>query len=75
MTAPNRIVLTIIGALGVGGWGFALYRHPEFFASMNRRLGRKMFATPRYIAILRGIGVVEMVLAGVGVLSLFFLNH
>lgn len=74
MNPPNRIMLTICGALWVGGWGFAFYRYPKFLAERNRRFGRSMFATPKYMALLKGIGIVEMILAGVGVLSLFFLN-
>jgi hypothetical protein len=33
-----------------------------------------MFATPRYIALPKGIGIVEMVLAGIGIISLFLIN-
>jgi hypothetical protein len=74
MSPQNRIVFTVLAVLWVGGWGFAFYRYPEFFAEINRRLGRKMFATPRYIALLKGIGIVEMVLAGMGIISLFLIN-
>ena len=74
MSPPNPTILTIFGIFWVGGWGFALYRYPEFFAAINRRLGRKMFATPGYIAVLRVIGIAELILAGIGVISLFFLN-
>jgi hypothetical protein len=74
MSPQNRIIFTVLGGLWVGGWGFAFYRYPEFFASINQRLGRKMFATPRYIALLKGIGIVEMVLAGIGIISLFLIT-
>ena len=53
---------------------YKFYSHPEFFAEINRSLGRKMSATPRFIALLRVVGIIEMALAGFAVLSLFFLN-
>jgi len=34
-----------------------------------------MFATPRFIALLRVVGIVEMALAGFAILSLFFFNE
>ena len=75
MSPPERVLLTVLSSLFVGGAGFVFYRHPGFFAEMNRRLGRKMFATPRFIALLRVVGIVEMALAGFAILSLFFFNE
>ena len=74
MSPPERVLLTVLGSLCTGGAGFAFYSHPEFFAEINRSLGRKIFATPRFIALLRLVGIIEMALTGFAVISLFFLN-
>jgi hypothetical protein len=70
------IVLNIVGFFWVGGGGFLMFRYPKFFADFNPRFGLKRFSSPKYIAFLRGLGIVEMILAGVGavgfVVSLIF---
>jgi hypothetical protein len=47
-----------------------MFRCPKFFADLNVRFGFKMFSSPKYIAFTRGLGIVEMILAGVSVVSL-----
>jgi hypothetical protein len=70
------ILFNIVGFFWVGGWGFLMFRYPKFFADLNARFGLKMFSSPKYIAFTRGLGIVEMILAGVGavgfVVSLIF---
>lgn len=60
------IIFNIVGFCWVGGGGFLMFRYPTFFANLNARFGFKRFSLPKYIAFLRGLGILEMVLAGVG---------
>ena len=70
------ILFNIVAVFWVGGWGFLVFRYPKVFADLNARFGFKMFSSPKYIAFLRGFGILEMVLASVGavgfVVSLIF---
>jgi hypothetical protein len=63
------IVFTIVGVCWVGGWGYLMFRYPEFFAKINARFGFRMFASPKFIAFTRWMGIVEMTLAGLSVIS------
>ena len=64
-----RIIFTIVGVFWVGGWGYLMFRYPEFFAKINARFGFSMFASPKSIAFTRKIGILEMILAGLSVIS------
>lgn len=64
-----KLWFTAVGAIWVGGWGWLMYRYPEFFAKVNARFGFKQFTGPKYIEFLRRMGLLEMTLAGLGVLS------
>jgi hypothetical protein len=69
-----RIIFTIAGAIWVGGWGLLMFRYPEFFARFNARFGFGRFASPKYIAFLRWLGITEMILAVVSVISLIVMS-
>jgi hypothetical protein len=64
------IIFYIVGFFWVGGWGFVMFRYPKFFTDFNARFGFKMFSSPKYIAFTRKLGIVEMILTGVSVVSL-----
>jgi hypothetical protein len=64
------VIFNIVGFFWVGGGGFLMFRYPRFFADLNARFGFKMFSSPKYIAITRNLGLVEMILAGVSAISL-----
>jgi hypothetical protein len=64
------IIFNIAGFFWVGGWGFLIFRYPKFFGDLNTRFGFKMFSSPKYIAFIRKLGIVEMILAGVSAVSL-----
>jgi hypothetical protein len=64
-----HIVFTIFAVFWVGGWGFLMFRYPEFFAKINARFGFRKFTSPRAIAFIRWMGIVEMTLAGISVVS------
>jgi hypothetical protein len=64
-----HIVFTICAVVWVGGWGFLMFLYPEFFATINARFGFRKFTSPRGIAFIRWVGIVEMALAGISVVS------
>jgi hypothetical protein len=71
MSSKNIYIIFYIAAFfWVGGWGFLMFRYPKFFADFNARFGFKMFSSPKYIAFLRKLGIAEMILAGISVVSL-----
>lgn len=51
----------------VGGWGFIMFRYPEFFAKLNARFGYHTFATPKYVSFIRKLGLAEMALAALSI--------
>jgi hypothetical protein len=67
--AQFQIIFLAFGVVWVGGWGFLMFRYPEFFAKMNARFGWTAFATPKGILFTRRLGVIEMVLAALAVLN------
>jgi hypothetical protein len=71
MSSKNvYVIFYIVGFFWVGGWGFLMFRYPKLFADFNARFGFKRFSSPKYIAFTRKLGIVEMILAGVSVVSL-----
>ena len=66
MTQLNPII-PIVAVLWVGGCGFLFYRRPHFFARHGPR--DITLPTPRRIKFIQGLGVVEMTLVAVYVLS------
>jgi hypothetical protein len=46
-----------------------MFRYPERFAKINARFGFSMFTSPKFIAFTRWMGIVEMALAGISVIS------
>jgi hypothetical protein len=77
MSSKNiYVIFNIVGFFWVGGWGLLMFRYPKFFRDLNARFGFKKSYSPRYIAFLRKLGIVEMILAGVSavgfVVSLIF---
>jgi len=65
----GRLLFTIIGTMWVGGGGWLMHRYPEFFAKINGAFGLKRFTGPRYITFTQRMGILEMTLAALGVLS------
>jgi hypothetical protein len=64
-----QIVFTAAGVLWVGGWGYLMFRYPEYFAKLNARWGLRVFSTPKGITFIRRMGMVAMTLAGLSVIS------
>lgn len=58
-----EIAFAVFGVVWVGGWGFVMFRYPEFFAKLNARFGYHTFASPKYVSFIRKLGLAEMVLA------------
>ncbi|MGF7182341.1 hypothetical protein [Tunturiibacter psychrotolerans] len=64
MQSPHlEAIFTAVGVIWVGGWGFLMFRRPEFFARINVRFGMKWLSGPKYISLTKKIGIAEMVLA------------
>jgi hypothetical protein len=64
-----RNIFMIFAVAWVGGWGFVMFRYPELFAKINARFGLKIGTSPRFIAFTRRMGIVEMALAVLSVIS------
>lgn len=62
-------ILTVLGAIWIGGYGFVMFRYPELLASLNARFGMKSMTGPRYISLIRKMGIFEMILAALGVVG------
>jgi hypothetical protein len=60
---------TIFGAAWVGGWGFVMYRCPAFLARIYTYFGFRRLSSPGYIAFIRWMGMLEMVLAALSAQS------
>jgi len=58
---------TAAAAIWVGGWGFIMFRDPEFFARINARFGMQWLSGSRYISLTRKIGIVCMVMTALSV--------
>jgi hypothetical protein len=69
VTPQSRIIFIIVGVLWVGGWGFFAYRYPEAIARMNARFGFKSATSPKFIRFTRWMGIVEMILAVLSLVS------
>jgi hypothetical protein len=69
VTSQFRIILSLIGVVWVGGGGFLFFRYPEFFARVNVRFGFKSAMNPKFVRLIRQMGIVEMILAAVSLLS------
>jgi hypothetical protein len=64
MVSPRtQLLFKVFAVLWVGGWGFIVYRHPEFFAKLNARFGAKWASGPRFISFTRKAGIVYMAMA------------
>jgi hypothetical protein len=63
-----RIMFAIVAPCWVGGWGYLMFRYPEFFAKINSRWGLSAFASPKSIAFIRWMGVIELALAGLSLI-------
>jgi hypothetical protein len=46
-----------------------MYRYPEAFARVNVRFGFKSAGNPKFIKFIRWMGIVEMILAALSVIS------
>lgn len=68
-SAQFRPLFIAFAVIWVGGWGFVMYRYPEFFAKINARFGLKAFASPKHISFTRKLGIIEMVLAALSVIN------
>jgi len=64
MGYETELIFQIFGVCWVGGWGYWMFRHPEWFAKMNARFGLKAFTSPRFVKFTRWMDIVEMTLAG-----------
>ena len=60
-------IFTAIAVLWVGGGGYLMFRHAEFLARVNARLGLKWMYTPKCITLIKKLGILEMVLAALSV--------
>ncbi len=65
-----RIIFDIFAVFWVGGWGYLTFRYPEVFAKINARFGFRIFASPKFIVFTKWMGIVEMILAGLSVVSM-----
>lgn len=65
----SQLFFMAFGIVWVAGWGWLMYRHPEAFAKVNARFGFKLFTGPKYITFTRRLGIVEMTLAALGLIS------
>jgi hypothetical protein len=68
-----RNIFVIFAVAWVGGWGFLMFRYPEFFAKINARFRLKIGMSPS-IGFIRRMGIVEMILAGLSVISTLFMH-
>jgi hypothetical protein len=68
VSPQSRIILTIVGVLWVGGGGFLFYRYPEAIARINARFG-KWGTSPKFIRFTKWVGIVEMILAVLSLVS------
>lgn len=59
-----QALFSLFCVIWVGGGGFLVFRYPEFFAKINARFGMKWASSPRFIALTKIMGIVEMSLAG-----------
>jgi hypothetical protein len=64
----------IFAVAWVGGWGFLMFRYPDFFAKINARFGLKIGTSPKFIAFTRRMGIVEMILAALSVVSTLIMH-
>ena len=62
-------LLILGGVIWVGGGGFLMFRYPEFFATINARVGLTRAKSPQFISLAKKVGIVEMVLAGLSVIA------
>ena len=53
----------------MGGWGFFAYRYPEAIARTKARFGFKSAITPKFIRFTRWVGIVEMIVAILSLIS------
>jgi hypothetical protein len=65
----SELRFAIFGVCWVGGWGYVMFRYPEFFARINARFGLKAFGSPKFIKFTRWMGIVEMTLAGLSAIN------
>jgi hypothetical protein len=64
-----RWLVPVIGVCWVGGWGYLMFRFPEFFGKMNARVGLKFMMSPKALKFIQWTGIVEMAFAGVGAVN------
>ncbi|WP_348262122.1 hypothetical protein P8935_20240 [Telmatobacter sp. DSM 110680] len=63
------LAFEIFGLLWVGGGGLLMYRHPTWCAKVNERFGFRRGMTPGFQKFIKALGIVEMVLAALGAIS------
>jgi hypothetical protein len=54
--------------------GFTMFRYPETWAKMNASLSHKKFDSPKQIAHTRRVGILLMIAAAFGLVSMLYLN-
>jgi hypothetical protein len=69
-----RDIFTILAVVWVGGWGFLMFRYPEFFAKINDRFGFKIGTSAKFIVFTRRMGIVEMILAALSAISTLIMH-
>ncbi len=70
LTIQIKILLfSFVAAIWVGGGGYLMFRYAEYFARLNERLGFRVFATHTLVKIIRWVGMIEMLLASLGVIN------
>jgi hypothetical protein len=69
-----RNIFMIFAVAWVGGWGFLMFRYPGFFAKINARFGFNIGTSPKFIAFTRRMGIVEMILAALSVISTLIMH-
>jgi hypothetical protein len=69
VTFQFRIIFSLIAVVWVGGLGFLFFRYPEFFARVNVRFGFKSAMNPKFLRFIRQMGIVEMILAALSLIS------
>lgn len=65
-----RFLFAIAAVLVVGGWGFLTFRYPDGLARIIARLGLPAFSSPKYISLMKQLGIFGMALAIVSLIDL-----
>jgi hypothetical protein len=63
-----QAIFTAFAAIWVGGWGFIMFRYPQFFARINARFGMHRMSGAKYVSLTRTFGIVCLVMTALSVI-------